>query len=373
MKKIGIITFHAAHNYGSVLQAFATQYEVDKLADCQSEIINYRLKTQKEFYSLFHFKLGFKTFVRDIVLLPFHKDRKKRYDKFEKFIKENYRLTSEEYNNNDDINSIRDKFDICITGSDQTWNINVPEIMATDRDNFLPYLLAGFKAKKISYASCIGNMTKSDLIKYAKYFEDYKYLSTREKVSAGLLHEVTNLNVRDVLDPTLLLNKDEWTQFFDSTRRIDNDYLLFYSVYGHSKSKEWIKYIIPFAKKNNLKVVCITPFFPVLSKEVINIIDAGPFDFLNYFYNAKIILTDSFHGTAFSINFRKPFYTLGNKYWKEDIRKKDLLIKFNLENRIINDQSELLNKNCDNIIYDEKLINNEILMSKKFLISSILD
>lgn len=161
---IGIITFHGSHNYGSMLQAYATQQALLKLG-YKNEIINFRMKSQKEYYALYQTKYGMMRFVRNLLLLPIHSLRSKREMKFEKFLREKYILSGDELETYEDLKTVASKYDIYLSGSDQIWSNRIPELIGSKIDYkgayFLDFVAPG--KKKVSYASSIGEATLEEL------------------------------------------------------------------------------------------------------------------------------------------------------------------------------------------------------------------
>ena len=138
MKKIGIITYHSAYNYGSVLQAYATQYAVKKLG-YDSEIINYRMKEQRKSYALYRMNCGMKSLLKDLMQFPVQDKRKQRVEKFEFFINTKLSL-SKECSDLDEIEKIWNDYPIIISGSDQIWNKHSLEMEHNDIKFMYPYL-----------------------------------------------------------------------------------------------------------------------------------------------------------------------------------------------------------------------------------------
>ena len=339
MKKVGIITYHAAHNYGSVFQAVATQKIVEQLG-YQTQIINYRMKKQREFYSLYRTKLGYKNFIKDILQLPVHSKRKKRANKFEEFISSMMNL-SKEFSEPEKMQKISEDYDVLISGSDQIWNKHSCEFEHNSWTFMKPYLLWGCKSKKVSYASSIAQMSDEEMERISPALNDFNYISMRERESAIRIEKMLSKSVENVLDPTLLLNKSEWIRLIGINEQEEN-YILYYSLDGINDMKKRIKYLILFAKKKGLKLKIVTPYcyFPCNDKCVEIHPEYGPAEFLISLKNAKIVVTDSYHGTLFSINFGKDFYSLCKKGGAE-FRKTDILERLELDDRIIYDINQL--------------------------------
>lgn len=372
--KVGVLTFHSAHNNGSVLQAYATQKAIEILGyDC--EIINFRLTAQEDFYSLYRNRFGKKNYLYDRLLLPFHRQRKEKWNKFEKFINNYMKLSGLSVYERTDLKEISRRYDVFISGSDQIWNNNVAELRCGEKDYTGVYYFDFLENEKlISYASSVGNMKNEDIAERKELLDKYLFLSTREECAREVLQKLLNRDVSLVVDPTFLLDGNEWGRLCSNIPLVKEKYVLLYSLGKPRNLIEWGNNLKIFAENNNLKVVSLNTFFPVMVPGVKNILNAGPLDFLNLFRFADVICTDTFHGTAFSINFRKPFYALGNKYYKDDIRKNEVLKRFGLTDRIIQDEAELSLINSYSIDYSraEKLIETDVQNSIEYLKKTLM-
>lgn len=348
MKKIGIMTFHAAHNYGSVLQAYATQTVFDRLG-FDNEIINYRLKNQKEFYNnLYSPHFGKKDFVNRVMKIGEHKKRKLRSQKFEEFINHSLRLTEKEYNTLPELQAESFDYSVLVSGSDQVWNKNcVAEFKNEPDESILGYFLdfGGDSVKRISYSSSFAGRDWNYISRYKDYLERYSSISVRESSSAEMLSEKLNREVVNTLDPTLVLSGREW--MIDGTYDIKEKYVFVYTLSKYHAANELIVAAKSLADRHGMKVVCVAPFSRIKVKGVESAQDCGPLDFLSYIKSAELVVTNSFHGTAFSVNFNIPFYTIQPKNEK---RKTVLLRNLGLESRIVEKAeklSSIKNYKCD--------------------------
>lgn len=336
---IGIITFHGSHNHGSMLQAYATQQAISKLG-YESEIINFRMKSQKEYYALYQTKYGIMRFMRSLLLLPIHDSRSKREKKFEKFIQKRYVLSGLELSTYKELESVSDKYDIYLSGSDQIWSKYIPELVGSTVDYRGVYFLDFVKSgKKISYASSIGETSLEDLQERKVLLSQYSAISTREKTGADILAKLLNRSIETVIDPTLLLNKEDWKKI-SGKRIIKEKYIFLYTLRGIRPGLQWARELDKIGKMMHCRVVCVSPFFPIVYPGIKCLVNIGPEDFVNLIDNAECVFTDSFHGTAFSINLNKPFYsmTLDNS---KDNRKKDLLKSVGLKYRNVGSFEEI--------------------------------
>lgn len=350
--KIGVITFVKCDNYGAELQAFALQWKLNSLG-YDTEVINLekknidmkrnpdvivgaikqRIKKDgiKAIISIFRKIKETRKRVADEIA---YKDLDERKHKlFELFFEKKIKH-SDKYYSLDDITTASDlEYDIYIAGSDQIWNY-----IHTDRlDVYFLMFANKFHAKKISYAASISiyDIPRKLRSIYKTYFENIDYISVRELHGAELVRKYSNKRAEVVLDPTFLLSKEDWIRNVAHDVPVDGDYLLIYTLSGsqHIRSKAHC-----IAKKMGLKVVNIKSNY---SKEpedgTIHFYEIGPAEWVGLWSKAKYVVTDSFHGTAFSINFNIPFTTLVNPNSMMNSRVLSILKITELEQRIIYD------------------------------------
>lgn len=329
MKKIATITFHASYNHGSNLQAYALQEYIKKLCnnDCKYNIINLRTPIQQELYKTCFEKRGIKNKIKSIINANEKGNLYKRKEKFENFINNKLQVTKE-YKSIEEIKNDNLSFEYYISGSDQLWNLQASDF---DWANYLEFVEKG---KRISYAASFGpkkqiwNDEEKERIK--KDLLLYDCLSVREQGSFNNVKELTNIEPEINVDPTMLLNKDEWMKIIDKEPLIKKDYIFLYNLKGE---KEIIEIAKKVSKITKMPIVVtqrriISEIFYGFEKRF----DAGPLEFLNLILNAKLVLSSSFHGTVFSILFNKPFYAINGA---KDFRISTLLEKMNLRNRTI--------------------------------------
>ena len=332
--KVGIITYHAAYNYGSALQAYATLVAMKKLG-FSAKIINYRPEEQKKFYQrLLRTNYGVKTFIKDCQMLPYQKERKIRMQRFEKFFRDYFDLT-EEVNLPEDIGACFDQFDIVVSGSDQILNKHSCELEHVGWEYMRPYLLSGFKGKKISYASSIANMSDQELGYILHELDQFQAISLRESSSVGRLAALLGKELTYVSDPTFLLNAQEWKDALGISEG-GEEYILYYSLRSIKVQKERLKELEALAEKENCKIVVITPFSaPFSSKKCFDYhYEFGPKEFLNAIAQSRKIVTDSYHGTILSVNLGKSVYSICSEIGSE-FRKTDILKNLGLGDCII--------------------------------------
>lgn len=351
--KIGLITYHSAYNYGSVFQAYATQEALRNL--CPSvEVVNYRSKEQKKFYSLYRTEYGLNVLVKDLMQVSLHGMRKKRIERFENFLNK-YLHLSKECTEPRDVYDLWDQYDVVISGSDQIWNKHSQELERIPWENMNPYLLVGFKGHKISYASSLANMTDDELDKIVSCIKEFEFISVRESDAQKRLSVLLNKEVAWVLDPTFLLTGKEWIDRLGIKKIKSEKYILYYSLGGIKVVNETVRELSRYADDNGYRLKIITPFVysNAMKKWCIDICaDAGPIEFLNLLYSADKIVTDSYHGTILGVNLHKDVYSLCGKGGSEN-RKVDILTRLGLQVRIVNDAHEFVKNEFEPIDFDE--------------------
>ncbi|MDT0606246.1 polysaccharide pyruvyl transferase family protein [Croceitalea rosinachiae] len=367
--KIGLITIHNVTNYGAILQAYATIQALSKYGDVT--VINYQKNHLSHHMDLFRFKKsirGIKMLGHDVLNFS---SRSKMLSKFNKFIKQNMVL-SEKVKREELLNKIDMGFDLYICGSDQIWN---PEIVSSknilDPIFFLSFAPKG--SKKISYASSIGHhqFTNSEKPKVKEWLEDFNKISIREADGRQKLLEILpDKKVQQVLDPTLLFSKEEWLQKLNiPVKQPKEKYILVYSV---PRTELIRKAILFFSKKLNYKVYSIDKGLIPMQKVDNQINKAGPKDYIELFANASFVITDSFHGLCFSINFEKPFAAISSK--KVGNRQENLLELMKIDDRLMRNEKDFykLNTNLENVEGQRNILRGLRENSLNYLESSII-
>ncbi len=291
--KAGILTFNETLNFGAALQAYALQETIDSLGH-KAEIIDYTNEfienNEKN-----NTKLSPKMMVRKIVMGRGLKRKEKAFKEFEKNNMSFGMLLDEQ--NIDKINNYYDKF---ITGSDQVWNMHITD---NDWNFFLDFV--NDNSKKISYAPSFGDreFPKECFKKADEMFKSFRSLSVREESGKNRIKEISGCDSQVVVDPTLLLSKEEWEKRVTFVPPIKN-YILVYIPHNKKAVFDFVKKL---SKKTGLPVVYLS-ISPKIQLGVKTIYDSSPDEFVGWIKNADYVVTGSFHGTAFSLNFEKQFY-----------------------------------------------------------------
>ena len=300
-KKLGILTFHSVSNYGAVLQAYALSKTIlDKGYNC--EIIDYQNNEIKKEYKIFSKnKINLKhpkLMINNILMIPHIKQRNKIFSQFRK----NYLHISEKQYNELTFPD-KDEYEAIIAGSDQIWNFRC-------NGNDTHYLLDFVDKKECkcySYAASLGAKTLSEEEKkvYKNLLEDFEEISVREHSSALMLEEILHKKIRTSVDPTLLLTKNDWAKL--KTDTLEKNYVL---VFLMSHSDKILSDAYRFAQKRKKKLIYINMYKAHQPKEYNSVYSATPKEWLGLIANADYIITNSFHGTVFSIIFERQFTVL---------------------------------------------------------------
>lgn len=362
--KIGIFTFPNSISYGAALQMYALYRSVQKLG-YETEVINYHniyMKNEKHTKNLTSpsFKFVLKTFVRKIV-------HQKKYHGFKAFEKKRIKLYP--YNpvtNKSDLLHIGNRYDAIICGSDQVWN---PYITNEDLSYFLDF--CGEKTRRISYAPSFGvdEISEGFSDKISKELNKFHSISVREASGRNLIKRFVDKEIELVLDPTFLLSKNEWESLESPFCKIKDEYVLYYVV---KNSPKLFSFCRNFAKKNGLNMIVVDGniLYKIRNKDpfIKYAIDVTPSEWLNLVHNAKYVVTNSFHGTAFSIIYRKDFYlempSIANS------RLVHILEFLGLQNRVLN-QFDLIEASSVDYFNVEKKLSELIDSSVNYLKSSL--
>ncbi|MGN0165222.1 MAG: polysaccharide pyruvyl transferase family protein [Lachnospiraceae bacterium] len=320
--KVGIITFHRAINYGALLQCYALQEELKELGK-EASVIDYRSEQIENAYRLLW---GLNKNKLKSWILCFHNlpDVIRKKKKFRNFCAEYLMLTPK--CDRSDIGITCSDMDAIITGSDQVWNMKIC-------DNDYTYMLdyVNDSDKKCSYAVSLGNYQFTD--KDKELIGDFRKISLREKCSAKYTEKEVGKQVGNHVDPTLLLDKAQWEKLVEPGKT-DKKFIFIYSVHPQEHMVEKAREI---AARENLEIIHLHNRVKKDLKEdgVKVIFDASPTEFLTLIHNAEYVITNSFHGTVFSIIYHKKFLSeletkggFNNRVW-------ELLTALKLRRRVL--------------------------------------
>lgn len=376
--KAGIITFHYAHHYGAQLQAYALMKTVAGMGiDC--EIINYVRKDTMEGSSLFKKGLSPRALLSNANTLLNYKNLRRRYDKFNDFVNIKMKLSGKFYGSYHELAADSPQYDAYICGSDQIWNPLIYEEKTFDPAFFAEFAQSG---RRIAYAPSFGvdNIPECKKDELKRYLDKFDRLSVRETAGEKIIYSITGRKPLTVLDPTLLPAECDWEKI-SIAPSIEEPYLLCYFI---TDGRKYSGYTEELSERFGLPIVSLCGSRMTVSNTRYSIMDAGPEEFLGLFKNASFICTDSFHGTVFSIIFRKDFlcFKQGQATEKSvNSRLYSILDKLGLLSRIIaytGDKmnfKEKLDDGSNSIDYGlvERRLANERELSVKFLEEALKD
>lgn len=302
--KIGIVTLHGYWNYGNKLQNYALKYTLEKLDfDVTTTVIKNNQTNNNILPKLKKISFDFLKLKCKEIFVPSYKKEKVLMQQMSKNRIKHFKSFSEKYLNekfyyldNKNDRERLNKLDYFITGSDQVWNPieynNLPIYFLTFTDT----------SKRISYSPSIGvdKIPENLIEEYREWLRDMKVISVREEAGASIIKQLINKDVPVLVDPTMLLNKNEWLNIAKKAdTRPEEPYLLTYFLGG--PPPETRDEINKIAKQYNMKIINLADASDKESFET------GPSEFLDFINNANLFFTDSFHGVVFSIIFQTPF------------------------------------------------------------------
>lgn len=330
--KTATITYHAAHNYGAMLQAFALQQTLLSLS-VENKIINLRTQVQRAHYPHPN-AMVFSSVSRLAGWLLYGGPLSglyKKYSLFESFL-DNDLILTKEYTDLSQLSENEIGADLFISGSDQVWNTSQKDY---NDAYFLPFV---HTKRKISYAASMGlkpadNVSSGIHDRIRFYLRDFESISVRDESSRELASHLTGKEVLVHADPTLLLERNAWDRQTGVHPLVKGQYVF---VYYPSTFEELDDLALEVGKLLGIKVVIsnktgnLKAFFHMKK-----CLACGPWEFINLIKNATVVVTSSYHATLFSLLFHRPFYVLD----RQDARIDSLLSAVGLLNRKVSVQT----------------------------------
>lgn len=324
--KVGVITFHSANNYGANLQTWALQ-KVLKDLGADPGVINYHPDIIDGLYDPMKLSKGPKRLAKRLKLMLGGRDSLLRYTKFKSFLNKNFKLLGD-FRSYEELKKAELKLDAYIVGSDQVWNPT--HIGGYDPAYYLEF--AADCSRKLSYAASIGsdyiNPKYTDSMK--KALSSFTKISVRESSIVAPIEELSGKQVDLVLDPTMLLKREDYEEIKVKSR-IKEPYILLYMIEKNPRvitlaNKLSVSLGIPVIQRRPIKGLTneLPPFYTA---------DAG--EFLGLIEGASCVITNSFHGTVFSIIYGRPFVSMLHS--DTGSRVVDLLTELGLESHILYD------------------------------------
>jgi hypothetical protein len=321
--KICIITEPLIFNYGGILQNYALQ--------------QYLLSRGHEVYTFDVGKFNWIDWLINVIAITFHKikgedvkyemnpyQRMKREMPLRRFVYNHIALITPRQHKLNVKCLNKYHFDAIIVGSDQVWR---PKYNSDIKDKFLSFA-QDLNVKRVAYAASFGSdeweFSKELTLSCMALIKRFDGVSIRESSGVDLCKKYLHCEAKHVLDPTLLLTREDYLSLCEHIKSRDRFIFAYILDYSFEKKKE----LEEFAKHNNFPILLVRAEDNLTKDDTIE-------NWLSYFRDAEIIITDSFHGTAFSINFNKDFWVFGNEE-RGNARFISLLKMFNLESRMVN-------------------------------------
>lgn len=318
--KIGILTFHRAYNYGAVLQAYALKSVLNDLG-AEAEIVDYACPQVDLDH---HPKYTLKKFGFPKALISFYGRFVKSFA-FETFKKEKL-CAGKEYTKGT-IKETTGMYDLFITGSDQIWSDKFSGFDTTFLLDFVDD-----NTKKYSYAASFGFSQfpeeKKDI--YQKYLGEFMKISVREQSAVDMLKDECGLDSFVSLDPTLILGADKWKRFCKKPD-INKKYILIYTI---QPPVDLINYAKRLSEETGCELLYLNNSYKQY-REIKHIRLVSPEEYVGWFANAEYVLTNSFHGTAFSLIFNRNLVAEIKTQKSTNTRSRDVLKLCGLDHRIL--------------------------------------
>lgn len=367
--KIGILTYHRAHNYGALLQAYALLKYLKGLGH-QAEIIDYWPKYHEEDYKLIPYFRSRRLLgkIKAILLLIIgYKRTNKRSELYKKFIKDQLNLSEKVlYDNENDLNKIDS--DIVVYGSDQIWRRSDYPDFKGYSDVFFGASLPKVK-RKITYAASMGiiDIDEKDEDYLKKMLLNFDEISVREQDLKVVVETLVERKIQLVLDPVFLLEKNDWIKLSSiSNTIIKEKYIFFYQL---TPSEEAIQFTNRLKEHYGYKVIEIRGRVEPLLFGNRYMQTQSPIDFISLIQNAEIVVSSSFHGVAFSLLLEKQFYCMGMK--NNSGRVTSLLDSLDVSDRLVSNLSTFdFDKKINYQILNRKLSALKTL-SENYLVDSL--
>ena len=352
--KVALAINYDYHDYGGMLQAFATQRFLEKQG-IDSDAINFdnvKRDISRRKWKYFLSNMMDISIVKEKSRLIEKKIRQKtnarltaqmaeRDNAFDKFCKSHFKVSRPFASWNDMAKASKKEYDAVIVGSDQLW---LPSNVMADYYtlNWVPD-----KVKKIAYATSfgIGNIPQKYKEMYRQYLTRIDYLSARETSGQEIISELTDRSVPLVNDPALLLDANGWDEVIKEKPIINDKYIFCYFMGDNPEQRDFVKRL---AKEKGLKIVALLHLDQFIETDEhyadYTPWDISPDDFVNLVKYAEYVCTDSFHGTVFSIIYSRNFFTFKRFNKKASLstntRITSLLTRVGLMDRLVENVEE---------------------------------
>lgn len=337
--RVALITIYQVPNYGSVLQAFATQSVLEN-HNVKCDIIRYKYPNEWHFSKGAEKKSLLKSHIKRTVSFILKTFGYLGYlnlpSELNNFVKDRFNFTKL-FNNYDELADYDwTKYDAIVVGSDQVWN---PRFLYGDKAFMLGFAPDSICMISIASSFACKRLPENLRNKFRQYISRIDAISVRENNGVNILKEDLHIErCRLILDPTLLLSRDEWLRAIKPTRKHNHkNYILLYGLYYSFEPRPYIWDVVKhFSDKLGYPIIALSGYQDRIQGYDIEIHDysgASIPEFIELFDNAGLVITSSFHGTAFAINFGKPLISIVPD--NGDDRQESILRLIGAENSIV--------------------------------------
>lgn len=292
-KKIGILTFHYVDNYGAVLQAWALRTVLNRMPGVNAEIINY-------------IPDGYKIlpYIRNEMGIS---DMERKRDRYEMFLAENCEIFDRSINR-----VTGEGYDCCCVGSDQVWNMGFRENVTYE------YLFPNLNSnvERFSYAASVGGkIEEKDKVRFYECLSRFNSISVREECNIEDLRQAGIRGAVTVIDPTLLLQKNDYEELIIEPENKPDNYIFFFSYPIGEDMRRYTPFVNRLAIENGLNILHSFPVAPanLFVRDCGCMMYEGIGEFLWYIKNARVVVTTSYHGAIFGKLFNRPTYIICRK------------------------------------------------------------
>ena len=333
MSKVGIITIHRIHNYGSVLQAYALQQICEDLG-YQTEIIDYLFPNNFQLDNKYQTAGDTQPNEPKWIKMLFGLSLMRQHKGIDSFVANHLHLSQKSYSSPDALMDNPPHYDVYMTGSDQVWSPR-----HTNGDAAFMLHFAPNDKPMIAYAASIGaSKIPTELQqRYSELLNRYQGISVREASGKEIIKELTGKEAQVVLDPTLLLNKDEWNKVATVRHQVRKPYILCYFLNYSFNAFPYVDDLAADIQRHTgyeiVRVARPPHKFNLCGCSYR--IGASPEEFLALARDAELVLTTSFHGTAFAVNYGRPVFTVVKDRVSGDSRQMNLMKSLGLEDKVL--------------------------------------
>ncbi len=358
--KTGILTFHNPANYGAAFQAYALWKTLSEMPGVSAEIIDYespRISTAAQLRKMAADN-SLKGLVKKVIAYPY---LHRKQELFQAFLREQNCVSKTGYNA-DSLPDCEKDYDTVVFGSDQVWNL---DLTGQDWNYFGAF---SEHVRKIAYAASVGSCNLSAQLGRVKpYLESFDAISCRECLDTKTLEEAVCSEVAHVLDPTFLLTAESWRSLA-KPMKIPKAYILLYLI---SPQEPDFAYARDLAKQTGLPILYVNYSYR-RALGVHNLGAVSPENFLYLLDHARYMVTNSFHGTALSINLQKDFYChLPSRKGRTNARASEVLERFGLTERCLYDDSRITASSVKDWEQVQCQLEMERRASKQYLYSAM--